>query len=151
MKRYHGNRSKLELEHNIRIDWISDKLVIIRPGFIHDFGHGDHHTSLMRTVEVDEDGQYIPWTGENIPNWRIEAHEILDCYFFYPVNQWMWDHLGDCRVRSFLRTILGIFWGLNCCFPVKDVLLYTIWRIRGCPPVQTFERLISGRWLVITH
>jgi len=137
-------RSKLEMRNNIRIEPVGDNLIFILPGFKHDFGDAYHHEAMMRTVEVDEEGEYIPWTGPN--NWKFEAHEILDTYVFYPINQWMWDHLGDRRVRVFLRLILGIFWGLNCCFPPKDVLFYTIWGIRGYPAVQVLKK-VDGKWI----
>jgi hypothetical protein len=128
------------------IEFIGD-MAFQRPDFIHEFGHGDHHTSLMRTVELDEDGQYIPYTGE-VPEWRYEVHDLLDHYVFYPISKWLIDHDGSSFERI-AGAVLKFFWGLNCCFPRKDVLLYTIWYLRGCPAVRWWKK-IDGEWQVQT-
>jgi len=34
-----------------------------------------------------------------------------------------------------LRAIISFIWGINCGFPLLDVIKFTIWEYRGCPPV----------------
>lgn len=105
------------------------------PWFEHEYGDRFHHRSMVRTVEfeIDEDGDeadYIPGTGPS--DGRFRVHEFLDGWIFYPVRDWMSKWIGDNRVYSILRAILGFFWGFNCGFPARDVALYTVWDLRGC-------------------
>lgn len=124
---------------------MTGKLVFQLPDFKHEFGYGDHHNSLMRTVEVDEEGDYIPWSGDCPPKWRWEVHGLLDYYVFYPISQWLSDKLGDGdSMYSIARAVLGFFWGFNCCFPRKDVVLYTAWYLRGCPAVRVWKKTENG-------
>jgi len=144
MKRYHGNRSKMELEHNILLEKVKDNLIFVLPGFKHDHGDPYHHRSMMRTVLVDKEGEYVPWTGP--PHWKFEIHEILDAYIFYPINKYLMKRFGDGKTYHFLRNILGFFWGFNCNFPPKDVVLYTAWSFHGCPALQVLKK-IDGKWV----
>ncbi len=100
-----------------------------RMPFEHEYGDRFHHMSMMRTVELDEDGDFIPFTGPS--NWRFVVHEFLDSWVFYPVRDWMSKWIGDNGVYDTLRGVLGFFWGFNCGFPPRDVALYTVWHLRG--------------------
>jgi len=135
--------SKLEIKHNIRIEKVKDDLVFIMPGFIHDFGDPWHHQSMMRTAELGEYG-YVPGTGA--PEWKFIMHEVLDDYVFYPVKNYLNKRFGDGELYQFLRTILGFFWGFNCSFPAKDVVLYTAWDFHGCPAIQVLKKR-DGKWV----
>lgn len=128
-----------------RIVRISDKLIWVMPGFKHDFGDPFHHMSMMRTVDVDEDGDFIPGTGPS--NLRFWIHEFLDDYIFYPIRNSMEKWIGDNEVYHILRTFLGFFWGFNCGFPARDVALYTVWTMRSAPPLFVYNK-IDGEWIL---
>lgn len=120
-------------------------LVFEMPWFIHDFGDDAHHVSMMRTAKLGKYG-YIPGTG--VPEWRFIIHEILDDHIFYPVNNYLRRCFGDGEAYQFLRSVLGFFWGLNCNFPFRDVVLYTAWDFHGCPavkvwPTEEFEKALA--------
>lgn len=107
------------------------------PDFSHEFGDRAHHMSMARTCEKDEDGGLIWGTGPS--HRRYVVHEFLDNWVFYPISDWMQKWIGDNSLYSFLRTILGFFWGLSCAFPPRDVALYTIWDLRGMDHKRTWE------------
>jgi len=136
-------RTRLEIKHNIRIERIQDDLVFVMPGFIHDFGDPYHHESMMRAVELGEYG-YMPGSGP--AEWKFVMHEVLDDYVFYPINNYLNKRFGDGGFYQLLRSVLGFFWGLNCNFPTKDVILYTAWDFRGCPAVQVLKKR-DGKWV----
>lgn len=102
------------------------------PSFVHEFGNSAHHTSMIRTSDLDEYGAPIPGTGPS--DGRYAVHKFLDAWIFYPLMHWLKDWVGDNEIYYLLRTILGFFWGLNCGFPPRDVALYTVWYLRGCCP-----------------
>ena len=120
--------------------WAAHQMVWLEPVFIHDFGDRYHHMSLMWSVERDEEGEYI--LGPGLPsNARFVIHELLDDYVFYPIRDWLSNWVGDNEVYSFIRSVLGFFWGFNCGFPSRDVALYLAWDLRGCRrPCLTMER-----------
>jgi len=126
------------------VNKIRHNLVYVMPEFIHEFGDSAHHMSMMRTVDYDEEEGYIPGTGP--PNWRFEVHEVLDYYIFYPISHWISDVVGDNDVGQLLRNLLGFFWGLNCGFPARDVVLYTAWTLRGCKPRAVFRKF-ADEWI----
>lgn len=97
--------------------------------FVHGFGDRAHHMSMMRTCDLDEDEGYVPGTGPS--NLRFWFHEFLDDLVFYPIRDWMENWIKDNKLYRFLRTILGFFWGFNCAFPPRDIVLFTIWEFRG--------------------
>ena len=115
------------------------------PGFRHETGNAIHHESMMRTVELDEDANFIPGTGPS--NLRFWIHELLDDYFFYPAQKFIRDYIGDNALGGAIRDILGFFWGFNCGFPPRDVALYTIWVMRSAPPIFVYEK-IDGKWML---
>jgi hypothetical protein len=125
------------------INWVGDDKVFIMPDFIHEIGDRFHHMSIMRTVELDEEGDFIPGTGPK--EWRFKLHEFLDAWFFYPLRDLVEKKHKDSDVYQRFRTILGFFWGLNCGFPFPDVVRYTLWDWRGCPALAVFKR-IEGTW-----
>lgn len=125
------------------INQVADNLVYIMPYFIHEFGDPFHHMSLTRTIDLNEDGDFIRGTGPS--NFRFWIHELLDDLFFYPAQKWLSKWMGDNKIERFFREILGFFWGINCGFPLRDVALYTVWCFRGCKPLAIFERH-SGTW-----
>ena len=107
------------------------------PTFIYEYGNAFHHMSMMRTVDVDEEGDFIPGTGPR--KFRFQLHEFLDGWVFYPIQAYIKERYGyDSRLGGVLRAILGFFWGLNCGFPLRDVVLYTAWALHGCKPVKVF-------------
>ena len=120
------------------VNWVQDDTVFIMPDFIHEFGDPFHHMSLTRTIELDEDGDFIRGTGPS--NLRFWIHELLDDIFFYPAQSWLRKWMGDNKIETVAREILGVFWGLNCGFPARDVALYTVWCFRCCPPRAVFKK-----------
>ena len=128
------------------VNKIRHNLVYMMPDFIHEFGDSAHHMSMMRTVDYDEEEGYVPGTGP--PNWRFEVHEVLDYYIFYPIAKWIHKFVtwGDNDLGQLLRNLLGFFWGLNCAFPARDVLRYTIWTLHGCKPRAVFRKF-AGQWI----
>lgn len=132
------------IKDKVRIFHLSDNEIWLMPGFRHETGDAGHHMSMMRTVDVDEDGDYIPGTGPS--NLRFWLHEFLDDYFFYPTQRWMLNWMGNNKIEHIFRMILGFFWGLNCGFPPRDVALYTVWTMRSCPPIFVYEK-IDGEWV----
>jgi len=108
------------------------------PDFIHDFGDRYHHMSMMRTAKIDEEyGGYLP--NEGPANWRLVIHVTLDDLIFYPIRDWLKKHVGDNEVSSVLRSVLGFFWGFNCNFPPRDVVLHTAWELHGCKPIRVWD------------
>jgi len=94
-----------------RIVRIYDDLIYIMPGFEHDYGDPFHHMSMMRTVDLDDAGDFIPGTGPS--KLQFWLHELLDDIIFYPLQDLMKIYIGDNKVYETLRAILGFFWGLN--------------------------------------
>lgn len=128
------------------INRVAKNLIYIQPNFIHEFGWLGHHTSLMRTCEIDEEyGGWIHGTGPSRARFRL--HEALDDYFFYPAQSWLRKYFGYGRLFRISRAILGFAWGFNCGFPARDVALYTMWVLRGCAPRAVYHR-IAGEWLI---
>lgn len=105
------------------------------PSFVHEFGDRFHHMSLTRTIEIDEEGDFIPGTGP--PEWHFKIHEFLDDVVFYPITHWLTEYIGDNDTYSLLRGILAFFWGFNCGFPAEDIVRYTAWYFRGCKATWT--------------
>jgi len=124
------------LQRENRYEYVG-KLVFEMPWFLHEFGDDAHHASMMRTAKMGKYG-YIPGTGP--PKWRYLIHVFLDDYLFYPLRNLLQRRYGDGKTYNFLRTVLGFFWGLNCAFPPRDVVLYTIWDFRGCRAVKVWDR-----------
>jgi len=108
--------------------WSKQGIYWLEPTFVHGFGDGGHHMSLMRTITYDEEEGYIPWTGL-MSNAAMVVHEVIDHYLLYPVQKMM-RHMDGHWTYGIARTILNAAWGLNCRFPAKDVLQYCIWWIR---------------------
>lgn len=146
---------------------VSNTKIRILPKYVYEFGDPIHHMSMLRTVKIDENDEYIIGTGPS--NLRFRIHVILDDLIFYPINNFSKHHIHDAYIRGrktlkqlhgkrrkrmlrlmktswklhrFLRTILGFFWGINCGFPLRDVALYTVWFHRGCDPFAIYERMI---------
>jgi len=118
--------------------------IYVMPGFIHDFGYEGHHGSLMRTCPRDEDGDYDLKAWRVRPrNWRMDLHEFLDEVFFYPFRRWL-NKRDGLLIHSLDDWLLTPLWGINCGFPLKDVLLYSIWNLHGCKPIQVFEKTKAG-------
>ena len=126
------------------INWVANDTIYFMPNFIHEFGDDAHHWSMTRTCDFDEDGGPIPGTGPS--DLRYFLHDFLDLWVFYPIQHWMRKWIGDNAVYNILRLILGIFWGLNCGFPFRDVTLYTVWDYRGCAPRAVFKKK-KGEWI----
>lgn len=126
------------------INLVANDTVYVMPHFIHEFGDRFHHMSMVRTCEHDEEGDLIRGTGPS--DARFFVHEVLDAWIFYPIQRWMRKWIGDNAVYNTLRLILGIFWGLNCGFPLRDVALYTVWDYRGCAPRAVFKEK-EGEWI----
>lgn len=126
------------------VNKITNKLIYVMPDFIHEFGDSAHHWSMTRTCEYDEEDDLIPGTGPS--NLRYWLHELLDDYIFYPLSHWISDVVGDNDLGQLLREILGFFWGFNCGFPARDVVLYTAWTLRGCKARAVFKRR-EGKWI----
>ena len=114
------------------------------PDFIHDFGYAGHHGALMRTAERDEDGDYVEWTGL-CSNAAFEIHEVQEAYFLYPARRWL--QARDARSIYKLDILLVFLWGFVCRFPARDVLLYTLWALRGAPAVRWWKK-VDGEWIV---
>lgn len=122
------------------------KQVYVMPGFIHDFGDEGHHASLMRTCPRDQDGDYDLRRWRYMPrSWRFDLHEILEQLFLYPFRRWLIDRDGR-SIHILNDSILTFIWGLNCGFPLKDVILYTNWVLHGCKPIQVFEKMKNGKY-----
>lgn len=117
------------------------ELVFQMPDFIHEFGHNGHHGALMRTADRDEDGGYVEWTGL-CSNAAFEIHEIIEEYLLYPARNWLRDR-DACSIYK-LDILLSFLWGFVCRFPAKDVVLYTIWEIRGCPAIKAWKKTENG-------
>ncbi len=105
-------------------------LVLLYPPFVHEIGDRFHHMSMVRTCDRDEEGDLVPGTGPH--EWRFKLHEFLDSWVFYPVRDLLEKKYSDGDKYRRFRTILGFFWGLNCGFPLQDVVRYTLWDWRGC-------------------
>ena len=114
-----------------RVAEIWSKYIWIEPAFIHDFGDAFHHTSVKEA-----------------PEWRYIIHEFLDDYLFYPAQKFLRDHVEDYtyNLYNFLRIILGFFWGLNCGFPLRNVVLYTAWCFHGCHRIMLNKKVFKN-WL----
>lgn len=110
--------------------WRKEQVIWLEPAFIHDFGDRFHHMSMIRTCDFNEEGELVRGTGPS--EFRFWLHKFLDDFFFYPIRNWMSEWIGDNDTYSFLRNILGFFWGLNCGFPARDVALHAVWYHRGC-------------------
>jgi hypothetical protein len=126
------------------IDLVYKDEIHIKPPFLHEYGDDAHHWSMVRTCDFDEDGCPIRGTGPS--NGRYALHEALDLWVFYPLQRWIVKHFGDNKTYERLRIILGFFWGLNCGFPFRDVVLYTVWSCRDCAHKTVFEK-IDGKWV----
>lgn len=120
---------------------VSDELIYIMPGFIHDTGDDVHHMSMVRTCEFDEYGAPIRGTGPSDTAYVI--HRCFDV-IFYKIRRWLIDHDAIPR-HDIFSAILTFLWGLNCLFPPRDVALYTVWYLRGCKPLAVFENF-DGVW-----
>lgn len=123
---------------------VADNCVFVMPEFIHEIGGPGHHMSMRRTCDFDEDSNWIAGTGPSNLKWWL--HEFLDDYIFYPIKHALGKTLGDGTLYDILSNILGFFWGLNCCFPARDVALYTAWVFRGCKPRAVYKRR-EGKWI----
>jgi len=111
-------------------------LVFEMPWFIHEFGDEWHHASLMRKCARDDDGDYVWSTAPR--KWRFIIHEFLDLNFFYPFRRWLRENDGR-KINILDDWLLTPFWGINCGFPFRDVVLYTMWCIHGCPAVKVWK------------
>lgn len=77
------------------------------PEFIHEFGDDTTHTfrgSLRRHLAAEK--VLIKLRG-----WLIECGDALPSY-------------------KSLNALLDLFFGLNCNFPLKDIILYMIWTLK---------------------
>jgi hypothetical protein len=110
------------------------KYLVTYPNFVHEYGDAFHHWSMVRTCIKDEDGTPISGGPNELQIW---LHELLDDVIFYPIQHWLSKWIGDNRVYTVLKTILGIGWGFNCGFPARDIALYTVWYLRGCKVTWT--------------
>jgi hypothetical protein len=113
------------------------------PGFLHDFGDEFHHSSLMRTCPRDEDADYDFKNWRNPPRkWRFEFHELIEGWLLYPLRKFI--TIDDGRNIKILDIPLSFIWGLVCGFPLKDVILYTVWFARGCKAIQVWKQTEKG-------
>lgn len=56
------------------------------------------------------------------------------------------EDIGDaCPAYLSLNTFLGIFFGLNCAFPCRDIALYVVWHLGVYKPFISREE----RWGVL--
>lgn len=117
---------------------ITENLIFVMPGFIHEFGDDAHHWSMARTCDFDEWGAPVRGTGPS--SRRYLVHEFLDLNVFYPIKHFLKDALLEGRLYDVLSVFLGFFWGLNCGFPPRDVARYTVWSFRGCKPLAVFRK-----------
>ncbi len=109
------------------------KLIFQMPDFIHDFGHREHHNVPAANSEMEH----------TIRNWvKIELHELIEHYLLYPARNWF--TARDARSIYKLDTLLGFIWGFVCGFPAKDILLHTLWDMRGCPAVRVWKKTEDG-------
>lgn len=126
------------------INRVAEDLVFVMPDFIHEFGDDAHHMSMVRTCDFDEDGGPIPGTGPSDRRYLI--HEFMDDNIFYPIGHLIKEWVGDNKVGTLIREILGFFWGFNCGYPPRDIALYTVWCFRCCPARAVFKRR-EGKWI----
>jgi len=85
------------------------------PYFVHDYSE---------SINDFCDPCFHTFKGNFSIHWAVERPVI-----------WIRRRLLDidaCPVYSILQAFMGIFLGLNCGFPAKDVALYTVWYLRGC-------------------
>lgn len=56
-----------------------------------------------------------------------------------------------CKFRRYLPldAIIGIFFGLNCNFPLTDVARFFIWQVRGEVPLHFFLLDKNQDWLIL--
>lgn len=98
------------------------------PDFIHDFGNEFHHNCP----------RINPHTQPSVRNWiEAELHEIIEAWLLYPLSKFLIDN--DGRSIGLLRSPLSFLWGIVCGFPLRDVILYTIWEIQGCKPIRVWD------------
>ena len=123
--------------------WEDKQVIWLEPIYVHDIGDRFHHMSMTRTCDFDEYGAPVRGTGPS--DARFIVHELLDDIVFYPIGDWLSKWVGDNDIYSFLRTILGFFWGISCGFPLRDVAMYLVWAFRGCHR----EKLAMQRYIEI--
>ena len=110
-----------------------ENLVFQMPDFIHDFGWREHHNVPAANTEMEH----------TVRNWvQIELHEHIEHYLLYPARSWLTGQ--DGRAIYKLDIALSFLWGFICGFPPKDIVSYTIWKIRGCGAVKVWKKTING-------
>jgi len=65
------------------------------------------------------------------------VHLRIDLILDRMQGRWMWIIREHPELKRALRAFISLSWGLNCNFPIIDVIKFTIWEYRGCPDLDS--------------
>lgn len=103
------------------------------PSFVHGFpahwGHGweyeeAHSVQTGLHIEID----FILDNLQHRPMWKLRK---------YPA------------IQKKLRALISFAWGLNCGFPILDVIKFVIWEHQGCPTISKHKETDMRKIILI--
>ena len=84
------------------------------------------------------------WEYEEAHSRQSGPHIEIDFILNYLQHRPMWKLRRYPTIKKKFRALISFVWGLNCWFPILDVIKFTIWEHQGCPIIETEEKRIDG-------